>query len=433
MTEPRRITVTGGRPATTGVIPGDLALSVGQPSTEPPDGFSWRLLTDLTRLETGHTPSRRHPEYWDGPIPWIQTRDATVNHGRTINETDHWITELGITNSSARLLPPRTVCLSRTASVGFVVIMGRAMATSQDFVNWVCGPNLDFRYLKYILMAERAALLRYAHGTTHQTIYFPEVRALHVLVPPIAHQRAIADILGALDEKIEANLRIVEMSRQLAAHALRAHASGPMVRIGDVADVRKGLSYKGADLTTAADAMPMINLGNFGRNDWLDRSGTKGYSGTFLPRHVVCRGDLLVANTDLTQRRQILGRAVLVPWGVERAIYTHHVFAVIPKDEDSGLAIAIWAALNTAAFRERAEGFATGTTVAGLPKEALLDYEAILPSRHDIDRAGAILGRAWAAEVESQKLAALRDVVLPELLSGRIRVPEARERVEAAV
>jgi hypothetical protein len=50
--------------------------------------------------------------------------------------------EQGIANSSARLLPEGTVVLSRTASVGFVTIMGRPMATSQDFVNWVCGPEL---------------------------------------------------------------------------------------------------------------------------------------------------------------------------------------------------------------------------------------------------------------------------------------------------
>jgi type I restriction enzyme S subunit len=95
-------------------------------------------LTVLARLESGHTPSRKHPEYWGGNIPWIGIQDARANDGQVIEDTEEKTNELGIENSSARVLPEKTVCLSRTASVGYVVIMGRPMATSQDFVNWVC-------------------------------------------------------------------------------------------------------------------------------------------------------------------------------------------------------------------------------------------------------------------------------------------------------
>src|SRR5574340_1389612 len=169
-------TKTGGRPATAGVIQGRYALSVGMPHTALPGGWHWTPLSDVARLETGHTPSRKHPEYWGGEIPWIGIKDATENHGRTIQDTNQHTNELGIVNSSARVLPANTVCLSRTASVGYVVVMGRPMATSQDFVNWVCSQRIDFRFLKYVLLAERSAFLRFASGTTHQTIYFPEVK-----------------------------------------------------------------------------------------------------------------------------------------------------------------------------------------------------------------------------------------------------------------
>jgi type I restriction enzyme, S subunit len=199
---------TGGREATTGVIPGRVALSVGCPDSEPPKGWKWTSLSNVAQLESGHTPSRKHPEYWDGGIPWIGIKDATENHGRTISDTYQHVSALGLENSSARLLPANTVCLSRTASVGFVVVMGRPMATSQDFVNWVCGPNIDAHYLKYVLLAENEALWRFASGTTHQTIYYPEAKAFHVCLPPIAEQKAIAAVLGALDDKIELNRRM---------------------------------------------------------------------------------------------------------------------------------------------------------------------------------------------------------------------------------
>ncbi len=199
---------TGGREATTGVIPGRFALSVGMPDSAPPKGWKWTPLSSVAQLESGHTPSRRHAEYWDGDIPWVGIKDATENHGRTIDDTLQHVTELGLANSSARLLPANTVCLSRTASVGFVIVMGRPMATSQDFVNWVCGPKLDAHFLKYVLLAENEALWRFASGTTHQTIYYPEAKAFHVCLPPIAEQKAIAGVLGSLDNKIELNRRM---------------------------------------------------------------------------------------------------------------------------------------------------------------------------------------------------------------------------------
>ncbi|MEO7804378.1 MAG: restriction endonuclease subunit S [Actinomycetota bacterium] len=216
MTTPRTETRTGGRRATTGVIPGRFSISVGNPPRSAPDGWRWQPLTDLARLETGHTPSRRHPEYWGGDIPWVGIKDATAHHGRTIYETNQYTNELGIANSSARVLPANTVCLSRTASVGIVVVMGKPMATSQDFVSWICGDDLDYRFLKAVLLAEGSDLLQFASGTTHQTIYFPEVKAFHICAPSIEEQRRIAGILEAIEQKIELNRQTSQTLEEIA-------------------------------------------------------------------------------------------------------------------------------------------------------------------------------------------------------------------------
>jgi len=136
-----------------------------------PDGWRWLPLLAVARLESGHTPSRNHPEYWDGGIPWIGIRDARRHHGLTITDTEQKVSDLGLANSAARLLPAGTVCLSRTASVGYVTIMGRLMATSQDFVNWVCSEELLPEYLKYLLICEKESLLSFSEGAVHLTIY----------------------------------------------------------------------------------------------------------------------------------------------------------------------------------------------------------------------------------------------------------------------
>lgn len=162
---------------------------------EAPSGARWALLTDVARLATGHTPDRKKDEYWNGDIPWISLTDIRAIDGLESSTTLQNVTADGIKNSSAVVLPKGTVCLARTASVGFVTMMGREMATSQDFVNWVCGPDLDPIYLLYALIASRAELRSLAPGSTHKTIYFPTVESFRILLPNIDVQRQCATVI----------------------------------------------------------------------------------------------------------------------------------------------------------------------------------------------------------------------------------------------
>jgi len=181
-------------------------------------------------------------------VPWIGIRDATGNHGATIHTTAQYTNELGIRNSSARILPANTVCLSRTASVGYVVVMGVPMATSQDFVNWVCGPQLNHSFLKYVLLAERASFLRFASGTTHQTIYFPEVKAFHIALPPRHEQDRMVAVLESLDNRITL-LRQTNSTLEAIAQAL---FKSWFVDFEPVRAKQQGLAPEGMDEATAA-------------------------------------------------------------------------------------------------------------------------------------------------------------------------------------
>jgi type I restriction enzyme S subunit len=203
------------------VIAGHAALAVCNPGTPLPDGWQWAQLADIARMESGHTPSRRHPEWWDGDVRWISIPDAREHHGRVIHETVQHTNTEGLANSAARLLPEGTVCLSRTASVGYVVIMGRPMATSQDFVNWIPTRAISPEWLQVVLMADKDALLRFGKGTVHTTIYFPEVLSFHVAVPPFAEQtRIVAEVerrlsvIDAVDTAAEVNLARCNRLRQ---------------------------------------------------------------------------------------------------------------------------------------------------------------------------------------------------------------------------
>lgn len=189
------------------VLDGDYGLALGNPGRRLPDGWYWLPLVDIARMESGHTPSRAHPEYWDGSVPWIGIADARDGHGKAILDTYQHTNSLGLANSAARLLPAGTICLSRTASVGYVVKMGVTMATSQDFANWTCTEVLNPDWLKYLFVAEKEAIYRFGKGSTHTTVYYPELMAFHVALPPIEEQAEIVrrvEALFAFADRLEA-------------------------------------------------------------------------------------------------------------------------------------------------------------------------------------------------------------------------------------
>lgn len=158
----------------------------------------------VARLGTGHTPSRSRKELWENPtVPWVTTgeiQQVRDDRREVITETREKVSELGLANSSAELHPAGTVVLCRTASAGYSAIMGSAMATSQDFVTWTCSPALEPRYLLMCLRAMRPDLLgRLAYGSTHKTIYWPDVLSLKIPLPTTEEQ---VQALGAIDTRL---------------------------------------------------------------------------------------------------------------------------------------------------------------------------------------------------------------------------------------
>ena len=167
-------------------------------------------LSEVARLESGHTPSRRRPEWWGGEIPWIALPDIRALDGKVAMETIRNTNPEGIANSSARILPKDTVIFGRDVQVGFTTIAGRPMATSQHFFNWICGEDLNPRYLMHALRASREYLKSMSSGAIHQTIYMPAAKDFHILLPPRKTQDAIA---ADLDKRLTQTTTILQSAR----------------------------------------------------------------------------------------------------------------------------------------------------------------------------------------------------------------------------
>lgn len=235
--------------AVTGELTGDLeivdyfilesSITIGNEIQVKPKKWRWCMLTELARLESGHTPRKSCEDYWEkGNVPWISLQDIRSAHGKVINDTKYMPNQKGIENSSARMLPAGTVCFSRDISVGFSTIMGREMATSQHFANWICGENLSNKFLLYAFMASRDYLIGEGKGTTVGTIYMPALKQMHILLPPLDIQNEIVkqlDTLFDLADKIESQYqslkaKINQMPQAILAKAFRGELVGQEVK-----------------------------------------------------------------------------------------------------------------------------------------------------------------------------------------------------------
>lgn len=180
----------------------------------------WRVgrTKQFAQLRSGHTPSRGKPEYWENcTIPWFSLADVwQLRDGRNmyLGDTAEKISERGLANSAAELLPAGTVILSRTASVGFSGIMSRPMATTQDFVNWIPGPDLLSKYLLYVFRSMGQVFDSLKTGSTHKTIYVPDVLSFSTPVPPLEEQTQITRFLDYETARTDA---LIEKQQQLIA------------------------------------------------------------------------------------------------------------------------------------------------------------------------------------------------------------------------
>jgi type I restriction enzyme S subunit len=434
----RADTKTGGREATARHIFGQFALSVGMPNVVPPAGWRWVALTDVARMESGHTPSRQHPEYWDGDIPWIGIRDAKSHHGEIIHNTIQTTNQLGIQNSSARVLPKGTVCLSRTASVGYVVTMGRPMATSQDFANWICSDQLDSRYLVYLLLAEEKSLLRFSSGAIHQTIYYPELKALHICLPPLSEQQRIVTIL---DEAF-AGLTIATASAEKNLNNARELFNGylhstfikegnewPRRRLGGIAEVQSGgtpsranKSYWGGEipwyssgelnsLTTVESAERISRLG-------LDNSNAK----------VFPEGSLLIGMYDTAAMKMSI---------TDRSSTFNQAIAGVKPNDNIDLIFILHSllAIKAVLLEQR-----RGVRQKNLSLEKIKDIEIGLPTVEIQKKVANLLlsyrkSVADLEEIYRRKLLSIVDLkqsILQKAFSGELTAPPSQAFKEAA-
>ncbi|MEM5557390.1 restriction endonuclease subunit S [Aliarcobacter cryaerophilus] len=213
---------------------------------------SWKecKLGDVAEVIGGGTPSTSNNEFWNGNIPWLTPRDLTGYSKVYISHGERFITESGLKNSSTKLMPKGSVLLTSRAPIGYVVIAENEICTNQGFKSLV--PNfeiLNSEFLYYWLKSNIDYLQQLGTGTTFAEISGSVVKNIDISLPPLEEQKAIAEVLSSLDDKIDLLHRQNQTLESLAQTLFRQWFEDKEFDgiIGDIIKLQSGYAFKSKD------------------------------------------------------------------------------------------------------------------------------------------------------------------------------------------
>ena len=440
----------------------------------------WKVLKlgELGRIVTGKTPSTQNPAYFSGDIPFVTPSD--MNGRKVISETERYLTQAGTEAVRGAKIPKGSVMASCIGSdMGKVAIAGEDCVTNQQLNSIIVSDEHCSDFVYYNLSSRKEELQRLASSGSAQPIlnkgYFSQ---LTIALPPLDEQKAITRILGALDDKVELNR---QMNRTLEAMAqalfkswfvdfdpVTAKAAGrkpygmneataelfpdrfmeselglipegwQVKQLGEFIDVIHGYAFQGEFFRTDPPGEILLTPGNFKVGGGFKDSKFKYYIGSVPDEYVLEEGDLIITMTDLSKEADTLGYPAIVPAPSNgRFLHNQRLGKVAIKSSAPISKAHLYFLLRTDDYRSEILAGATGTTVKHTSPSRIKLFKLPFPPNKlslEYGRSTETLQKRLSAnEEELRTLAALRDVLLPKLLSGEIRVRQAENLVAEAV
>ena len=195
-----------------------------------PEHWAVGSLGYLSRIETGSTPERSVQEYWNGDIPWIKTGEINYT---PINEAEEHISELGLTNSAAKISPAGTLLMAmygQGITRGRVAILGIAAAYNQACAAISFGSRINVEFGRYFFMAAYAFIRDFGNETSQMNLSSGLIAKIKLTIPPHSEQLTIIKYLDEVTVKIDKLLnrsrRNIDLMREHRTALISAAVTG---------------------------------------------------------------------------------------------------------------------------------------------------------------------------------------------------------------
>ena len=416
--------------------------------------FEWdvRMIQDVAEVVSGATPKTKVAEYWDGNIAWITPKDLSNHTERYIYRGDRMITDEGLKNSSAKLLPKGSVLFSSRAPIGYTAIAAQELCTNQGFKSMICNQQiLDNNFMFYMMNYKKNEIENIAGGSTFKEVSGKTVKEFKIPIPPLDEQKAIAKVLSDLDEKIETNNKINKKLEEMAQVIFKQwfvdfefpnedgkpykSSGGEMVE-SELGMIPKGWSYTNIEsvvsaANTGADAIrraPIVDyntgikcvrVGDMSNKRDISSWAYCEVNDEDYKKFSLKKNDILVTRTATIGLNRFIFEDL-------KAVYNNGLIRLKVKEDFNP--IYIYQVMNHKDFMEHISKITGETsTRPNMKINYLLNYKFILPEKDIRDKFEKIiipiLDKINSNNHENEKLAISRDTLLPKLMSGEIRVP----------
>jgi len=412
-------------------------------------------------VTSGATPLRARADFYTGgTIPWFKTKELA--DGFLLDSEEH-ITPLAVATTSAKVYPANSVLMAMYGDGRTITTLGilrQPSSCNQACCVLIANPEVcDYRFLFYALKYHRDDFIRLATGGAQRNLSGRTIKEFELPVPPIVDQRAIAGVLGALDDKIELNRRMNETLEAVA----RALFKSWFVDFDPVRAKAEGRQPWGMDAETAAlfpgefeeselgeipkgwrvgrlDELARVLMGQSPPGDTYNEAGeglpfyqgTRDFGWRFPKMRVYCTAPTRTATEDdvLLSVRAPVGTLNLAR---EKCAIGRGVATISPNASEHSY---VWYALDaTKSGWERFE--AQGTVFGSASREDVNGFRLLEPPPALRRRFSALVStldaRIRLNTIESETLVKLRDTLLPKLLSGNVRVRVVDPAVETTL
>lgn len=320
--------------------------------------------------------------------------------------------------------------------------------------------ELNPKFVRYYLITPKtqALLLSLADsGGTRKALTKTMLENLPVVKPDLSEQFIIAKILSDLDSKIELNQKMNRNLEAIGQNLFRhwfvdfefpnekgkpyKSSGGEMVeselgeipkgwkvsKLNEAADFIRGFSYRGSEKNQINGTYAFVTLNSVIEGGGFKREFCFIMSERLKDRHFVKQGDIIIPNTEQTKTGTLLGFPALVEfplnYGKERGVFSHHITKAIPKEDNLRNYLYLYLFLN----QQNAVKYHTGSVIWALDVEGWSKNEfIILPEYSTLGKFNLLLDKVFKDiflnHFESESLAQTRDLLLPKLMSGKIRV-----------
>ena len=377
-------------------------------------------LDKLGEIVGGATPSTKCEDYYGGSIPWITPKDLSSFKGRYITSGERNITEKGLASCSAQMMPKDAVLFTSRAPIGYVAIASQSVCTNQGFKSIVVNEKADPLFVYYLLKYNKDAIEAMGSGTTFKEVSGKTMRAVKVRIPlDVSYQKRIDAVLDSLDTKIENNERINDnllaqaqtLYKQFFPYGVQDDLPDGW-RIGTVGEIieihdSKRIPLSGADRSK----MEKKIYPYYGAASLMDLVDNYIFDGKYL---LLGEDGTVVDDAGYPILQYVWGQF----WVNNHA---HILTGRLGYDVESLYML----------FKQTpVKSIVTGAVQPKISQANLRSVQVVIPPEHNLreynDLVEPLFSLFRANEEECKTFTALRDALLPKLMSGEIDVSDVQ-------